>query len=105
MSRTPFHERMFIMKVDSHQPAGSALSGSPCDKIRRGLCIGSPERIIEAIKKWESVGTDRVNFLLNAMEVVPQKEVLKSLRLFAKEVMPQFRKSEKAEPATALAGA
>src|SRR6266568_2744613 len=74
---------------------------SPGDSVRvpDGLCIGSPDRIIEAIKKWESVGADRVNFLLNAMEVVPQEEVLASLRLFAKEVMPKFAKTESAEPA------
>jgi len=28
--------------------------------------------------------------LLNALETVPQKHVLASLRLFAKEVMPHF---------------
>ena len=34
---------------------------------------------------------DRVNFLLNAMEIIPQADVLASLRLFAREVMPAFR--------------
>src|SRR5205814_428047 len=53
-----------------------------------GVCMGNPQRIIEQIKKWESVGVDRINFLLNCMETVPQQEVLDSLRLFAKEVMP-----------------
>ncbi len=43
------------------------------------------------LKKWESVGCDRVNFLLNALETVPQQKVLDSLRLFAKEVMPHFQ--------------
>jgi alkanesulfonate monooxygenase SsuD/methylene tetrahydromethanopterin reductase-like flavin-dependent oxidoreductase (luciferase family) len=55
-----------------------------------GLCIGNPDRIVEVVKKWESVGVDRVNFLLNCMETVPREEVLASLRLFAKEVMPKF---------------
>lgn len=55
-----------------------------------GICIGNPERIIEQLKQWESVGVDRVNFLLNAMETVPQAEVLASMRLFAREVMPHF---------------
>jgi hypothetical protein len=32
-----------------------------------------------------------VNFLLNALEVIPQEKVLASLRLFAREVMPRFR--------------
>jgi hypothetical protein len=37
------------------------------------------------------VGADRINFLLNAAETVPQDEVLASMRLFAKEVMPKFQ--------------
>ena len=45
------------------------------------------------VKKWEAVGVDRINFLLNAVETVPQAEVLASLRLFAKEVMPKFAKT------------
>jgi hypothetical protein len=31
-----------------------------------------------------------VNFLLNALETIPQAKVLASLRLFAREVMPAF---------------
>ena len=79
---------------------------SPGDSVRvpEGLTIGSPDRIIDALKKWEAVGADRVNFLLNALEVVPQEEVLASMRLFAKEVMPKFRERSKAEAATAVAG-
>ncbi len=59
-------------------------------KAPEGICIGNPERIINAVKGWESVGADRINFLLNAAETVPQEEVLASMRLFAKEVMPKF---------------
>ncbi len=72
-------------------------SGAP-----EGIAIGNPARIIKAIKAWESTGADQVNFLLNALETVPQEQVLNSLRLFAKEVMPHFQKS--GESATAAAG-
>lgn len=75
-------------------------SGAP-----EGVCIGTPERIIEQLRNWESVGVDRVNFLLNAMETVPQAEVLASMRLFAEEVMPKFDPAKRATPrATATAG-
>lgn len=60
------------------------------DGAPEGLCIGDPDRIIEQIKQWESAGVDRINFLLNAMETIPQEQVLESLRLFASEVMPKF---------------
>jgi alkanesulfonate monooxygenase SsuD/methylene tetrahydromethanopterin reductase-like flavin-dependent oxidoreductase (luciferase family) len=57
------------------------------------LCIGDPERIAKMLRGWEATGVDGVNFLLNAHETVPQEQVLESLRLFGKEVIPQFRKS------------
>jgi alkanesulfonate monooxygenase SsuD/methylene tetrahydromethanopterin reductase-like flavin-dependent oxidoreductase (luciferase family) len=72
-------------------------SGAP-----EGISIGSPARIVRELKKWEATGVDQVNFLLNALETVPQKQVLASLRLFAKEVMPHFEGA--AEPAAAAGG-
>ncbi len=72
-------------------------------KVPEGLCIGDPARIIETVKQWESVGVDRINFLLNAMETVPQQEVLDSMRLFASEVMPKFTRERVAETAAAPA--
>ena len=60
-------------------------------RVPEGICIGDPERITGVIRQWESVGADRINFLLNAAETVPQDEVLGSMRLFAKEVMPKFQ--------------
>jgi alkanesulfonate monooxygenase SsuD/methylene tetrahydromethanopterin reductase-like flavin-dependent oxidoreductase (luciferase family) len=69
--------------------------------VGEGLGIGNPERILVAMKHWEAVGVDRVNFILNCMEVIPQEQVLKSLRLFAKEVMPQFQRE--AQPSESLA--
>jgi alkanesulfonate monooxygenase SsuD/methylene tetrahydromethanopterin reductase-like flavin-dependent oxidoreductase (luciferase family) len=59
--------------------------------IPEGLCVGDPQRLTQVIKNWEAVGVDHINFLLNCLETVPQEEVLASLRLFAKEVMPHFR--------------
>jgi hypothetical protein len=78
-------------------------SASPADgpRVPEGICIGNPERIIEVVKGWESVGADRINFLLNAAETVPQEQVLASMRLFAEQVMPRFASKE---PASAVAG-
>src|SRR5258707_2118525 len=66
------------------------------EQAGEGLCLGGPGRITRALKRWESVGVDRVNFLLNASEVIPQPAVLDSLRLFAREVMPAFAGSKAA---------
>jgi len=62
--------------------------------IPDGVAIGDPKRIIEAIKVWEAIGVDAINFLLNAANVVPQEQVLRSMRLFAAEVMPHFAEGE-----------
>ena len=55
-----------------------------------GIAVGNPEQIVRELKKWEATGVDRVQFLLNAAEEIPQQQVLDSLRLFAAEVMPHF---------------
>jgi hypothetical protein len=55
-----------------------------------GIAVGNPAQIIRELKKWEATGVDRVQFLLNAAETIPQQQVLDSLRLFAAEVMPHF---------------
>lgn len=59
-----------------------------------GLCAGNPARIIEAVRLAQDVGADRLNFIVNMMEMVPHEDVLDSLRLFAKEVMPHFPEAE-----------
>lgn len=62
-----------------------------------GIAVGNPDQIIRELKKWEATGVDRVQFLLNAAESIPQEQVLASLRLFAEHVMPHFTDDEAAE--------
>lgn len=59
--------------------------------LPEGVGVGDPEHLVRTIERWESIGVTGINFLLNAMEMVPQQQVLDSLRLFAREVMPRFR--------------
>ena len=68
--------------------------GGPGDAVRlpEGMCLGDPTHVIQAIKSWESIGVDEINFLVNAVEVLSNEEVTESLRLFAHEVMPAFSK-------------
>ena len=44
---------------------------TPPSRRARARDRADPERVIDALKRWEAVGVDRVNFLLNAMEVDP----------------------------------
>ena len=59
--------------------------------IPEGIIVGDPDLIVQQIKRWESVGVDGINMLVNAMETLPQDEVLESMRLFARDVIPKFR--------------
>src|SRR5690606_27196124 len=70
-----------------------SAGGGPGDAygIPEGICVGDPDIIVAALKRWESIGVTGVNFLLNALETIPQQKVLDSMRLFAREVMPHFR--------------
>ncbi|MGH8734767.1 MAG: hypothetical protein ACREVB_13855, partial [Burkholderiales bacterium] len=74
--------------------AASSGPDSPGEQTRlpQGLCIGDPDWCIEQVKRWESIGATGINFRLNANEILRQDEVLASLRLFAREVMPAFAK-------------
>jgi hypothetical protein len=73
-----------------------AKTGGPGDAygIPEGICVGDPDIIIAALKRWESLGLTGINFLLNGLESIPQAEVLASMRLFARDVMPAFRDSQ-----------
>jgi alkanesulfonate monooxygenase SsuD/methylene tetrahydromethanopterin reductase-like flavin-dependent oxidoreductase (luciferase family) len=76
---------------------GAKAPSDPAEEkgVPEGIAIGSPEEIIRAIKTWESTGVDSINFILNTVDTIPQEELLSSLRLFAREVMPAFKSPAK----------
>ena len=72
-----------------------ALRVDPDDEsdkpIPDGLCAGDPADLIATIKAWEAAGVDEIIFMINSRESIPQEEVMNSLRLFEKEVLPAFK--------------
>ena len=46
--------------------------------------------IIDTCKRWEAAGADQLVFMIQAREHLPQADILESLRLFGREVMPHF---------------
>jgi len=74
-------------------PRPTSDDGSPGERraVPEGIAIGDPAQLVAAVKRWESIGVDSINFIVNAVEIIPQAQVLESLRLFAREVMPRFR--------------
>jgi alkanesulfonate monooxygenase SsuD/methylene tetrahydromethanopterin reductase-like flavin-dependent oxidoreductase (luciferase family) len=76
-----------LLAASRRQAASPAQAGEPPE----GIAIGNPDQVIRELKKWEATGVNLVNFLLNAAEQIPQEDVLESLRVFAREVMPAFK--------------
>ena len=71
--------------------------GDVVGPVREGTPIGDPEYCIKQLKWWEEVGVDRMVFLINTGETIPQEKVLDSLRIFARDVIPAFTVKERAE--------
>ena len=84
---TPSYRSRGLHSELRQQATGPAdLKGIP-----EGIAIGDPDRITQTIKQWESAGVNRINFVVSAGDALEQEEILESLRLFGREVMPQFK--------------
>ncbi|MBI2913009.1 MAG: LLM class flavin-dependent oxidoreductase [Chloroflexi bacterium] len=81
---------LFAIRRDTESRASGPAGGGV---IREGMGIGSPQTVIKNLKMWEEIGVDRMVFIINTAEQIPQERVLRSLRLFAQEVMPAFDKT------------
>ena len=66
-----------------------------CD--RAIIVAGDPESCIKAVKIHEATGVDQIQFLM-ATETVPHEQVMKSIEMFGKHVIPAFKKAK--DPAT-----
>ncbi len=57
----------------------------------RGIIVaGDPEACIKAARLHEATGVDELQFLM-ATETVGHKDVMKSIEMFGKYVIPEFR--------------
>jgi len=60
----------------------------------RGIIVaGDPESCINAIKLHEATGVDQIQFLM-ATETIGHKDVMKSIEMFGKHVIPAFQNAE-----------
>ena len=62
---------------------------------------GDPDSCIEALKKHEATGIDQLMIMMQT-ETIPHEQVMKSIELFGKYVLPEFKRSA-AAPAEATA--
>ena len=66
-----------------------------CD--RAIIVAGDPESCIKAVKIHEATGVDQIQFLM-ATETVPHEQVMKSIEMFGKHVIPAFKKAKNPAP-------
>tara|TARA_B110000014_G_C19829171_1_gene429998 strand:- start:304 stop:681 length:378 start_codon:yes stop_codon:yes gene_type:complete len=63
------------------------------EQIEGGGVIGSPEKVIKDIERLEN--EFKINHVMNfLLRGINQRDAIKSLERFAKEVMPHFKKKE-----------
>jgi alkanesulfonate monooxygenase SsuD/methylene tetrahydromethanopterin reductase-like flavin-dependent oxidoreductase (luciferase family) len=58
---------------------------------QNGLCIGSPEEVIETLRRFEAVGFDQVVVVPVVGFDTPHEKTLESVRLMGEKVLPAFR--------------
>ena len=59
-----------------------------------GYCVGDPVSCIKVIEDFESMGVDEVMPIFQAGRAT-HKEVMNSIRLFGKYVIPHFKEKER----------
>jgi alkanesulfonate monooxygenase SsuD/methylene tetrahydromethanopterin reductase-like flavin-dependent oxidoreductase (luciferase family) len=68
------------------------------------FCFGTPDNCIKFFEQYEAMGIEQV-FLLSAIGPATHEEVMNTIRLFGKYVIPHFREKEKAQASTGTASA
>ena len=86
---------------DQHLAAGPPPGDpTPADVVRQGtkFCVGTPDDCIKFYETYEAMGVEQV-FLLCAIGPAANEEVMNTIRLFGKYVIPHFKAKEKTQAA------
>jgi alkanesulfonate monooxygenase SsuD/methylene tetrahydromethanopterin reductase-like flavin-dependent oxidoreductase (luciferase family) len=74
------------------QPIDLAASDARGDyrpeAMRANMMFGTPDEVVAKLRQYEAVGVDIFNY--NASFGLPHEVAVRSLKLFAREVMPKF---------------
>ena len=76
---------------------------TPQEVIKKGtsLCVGTPDDCIRFIETYEALGIEQV-FSLCAIGPAAHEEVMNTIRLYGKYVIPHFRENGRAQTGAAL---
>ena len=96
-----YYERDMKLAAGPHQGEATAS-----ETVKKGtsFCVGTPEQCIEFFEKYEAMGVEQV-FLLSAIGPANHEEVMNTLTMFGKHVIPHFRAKEKAQAASGMPSA
>jgi len=77
---------------ESHQDFGAALQGMAKTDPRENpsIIVGDPKRCRDRVAELQASGIPNLILWFNNGGGIPQAEVLKSMELFAKEIIPEF---------------
>ncbi len=79
---------------------------TPAQVVRKGtnFCVGTPDSCIKFFEDYEAMGIEQV-FLLSAIGPATNEEVMNTIRLFGKYVIPHFKEREKAQTGAGVTSA
>ncbi len=63
------------------------------ESMRENMMFGTPDEVVAKLRRYEALGVDIFNY--NANFGLPHEVAVRSLRLFASEVMPRYRPRQK----------
>ena len=91
------------MKLAAGPHPGDATAS---EIVKRGtsFCVGTPDQCIEFFERYEAMGVEQV-FLLSAIGPASNEEVMNTLTMFGKYVIPHFRAKEKAQSTSEIPSA
>jgi alkanesulfonate monooxygenase SsuD/methylene tetrahydromethanopterin reductase-like flavin-dependent oxidoreductase (luciferase family) len=70
------------------------------EPLAGGYCVGNPDACIRVIEEFEEMGVDEIMPIFQAGHATHQ-EVMNSIRLFGKYVIPHFKEKEQRAKGTA----
>jgi alkanesulfonate monooxygenase SsuD/methylene tetrahydromethanopterin reductase-like flavin-dependent oxidoreductase (luciferase family) len=76
-----------------NQGAGASINTIPDEDVfEKGILrVGDPDYMVQSVKEYQAIGADRMMLLIQ-LAGLPHTDVMRSLELFGKRVIPQFQR-------------
>ena len=88
-----------VSGYETFAKVGQFLATATIEQIDTMAIFGDPQRCVERIRQYQAVGVNHIMVMFD-WGGMPQKTVFRSMELFAKHVMPNFRGVQSGQTAT-----